>query len=53
MAQNGGAGVVQHHAADMEHAADHIDGVFGTVEVFLQLDRFAGGVQYLDAPAKS
>ena len=34
----------------MEHAADHIDGVFRAVEVFLQLDRFAIGVQHLDIP---
>ena len=50
VAQDGGAGVVQHHAADMEHAADHIDGVFRAVEVLLQLDRFPVGVQYLNVP---
>ena len=48
MAQDGRAGVVQYHATDMEHAADDIDGVFRAVEVFLQLDRFTIGVQYLD-----
>ena len=34
----------------MEHAADHIDGVFRAVEVLLQLDRFPVGVQYLNVP---
>ena len=52
MAQDGGTGIVQHHTADMEHTADHIDGVFRAVEMFLQLDRFAIGVQHLDIPPR-
>ena len=36
----------------MKHTADHIDGVFRAVEMFLQLDRFAIGVQHLDIPPR-
>ena len=45
VAQYGGAGVVQHHTRNMEHPADHIDGMVGTVKVFLQLDHLAAGIQ--------
>lgn len=45
MAQYGGAGIVQHHTGNMEHPADHIDGMVGAVEVLLQLDHLAAGIQ--------
>ena len=36
MAEDAGAGVIQHHAGHMEHPAHHVDGVFRTVKVFVQ-----------------
>ena len=37
MPQNGGAGIVQHHARYMEHAPHHIDGMCRAVKPFVQL----------------
>lgn len=45
MPQHGGAGVVEHHAGNMEHAAHHVDGVFRILKAFLQL--FGGPVAVL------
>ena len=50
MGQDGGAGVIQHHAGNMKHTADHIDSMAGTVEMFIQLDHLPIGVQHLDVP---
>ena len=50
VAQDGGTGVVQHHTRHMKHTADHIDGMAGTVEMFIQLDHLPIGVQHLDVP---
>ena len=50
VAQDGGAGVIQHHTGNMKHTADHIDSMAGTVEMFIQLDHLPIGVQHLDVP---
>ena len=48
MPQHDGAGVIQNHAADVEHPSNHIDSVLGAFKAFLQLDGAAVGILHLN-----